>query len=98
MKFIEKLPYGLRKVFAEVANIPTAVGYLPAVPFASATNEKNILLTESLIATTALTAGIIFVPALTLAVATPLYILGRGMQGLQQYNPPPAHKFFKLEK
>lgn len=97
MGLMEKLPYKLRVVFAEVANIPSAVGMLPILPLASPKGNDGALLALSAVGTTvALAFGIASAPIVTLCIATPLYLAGRVMQGIIQYNAPLSHRFFKV--
>lgn len=97
MSFVDKIPYSLRRVFAEVANIPTAVGYLPCMAFAKDDDSKQFRVGSTAVATVALTAGLVFMPPVVALFGLPLMLFGRACQWLNQENPPPAHKILKVK-
>jgi hypothetical protein len=115
MDIVEKIPLKLRKVFAEVANIPAAVGCVPTImvgmlipgfirepimkPLMGNDNGPGWIFTSltAIAMEQGLTHGLPIVPVLTMVASVPLYLAGRIIQGINQNNPPGAHRFFHVD-
>lgn len=106
MALVEKIPYPLRRVFAEVVDIPGYTAFVPVVAGAMMLefilgeveyDDEKLYNRASAICAVGLILGGVAIPLTTACIAAPLYILGRSAGALSEGHTF-GERFFKLDK